>query len=154
MSENGEEIINRLPDTSGLHKNIDARRVIENTIGAWFDYIEEQDWFNQFFLDSAKGPYLDLHGQTFDIKRKIDESDEDYRNRIIYEGLGHLTVNFLLDVYGVELYSYVDNFTINNTLVSDNPYYNVNGFFGVAPDDVTKEILNKKFVLRNGVTWL
>ena len=122
MSENGEEIINRLPATSGLHNNPDARKVIENTIGAWFDYLEEQDWFNQFFLDSATGKYLDLHGQTFDIPRKIDETDEDYRNRIIYEGLGHLTVKFLLDVYGVELYSYVSNFSINDTLISDNPY--------------------------------
>ena len=32
MSENGEEIINRLPDTSGLHRNLDARKVIENTM--------------------------------------------------------------------------------------------------------------------------
>ena len=109
MSENGEEIINRLPDTSGLHRNLDARKVIENTIGAWFDNLEEQDWFSQFFLNSANGKYLDLHGQTFDI---------------------------------------------DNTLVSDNPYFNGNGFFGVAPDEVTKNILNKKFVLRNGVTWL
>lgn len=154
MSENGEEIINRLPDTSGLHRNLDARKVIENTIGAWFDNLEEQDWFSQFFLNTATGKYLDLHGQTFDIQRKINESDEDYRNRIIYDGLGHLTVNFLLEVYNLELYSYVDDFDINNTLVSDNPYFNVNGFFGVAPDEVTKNILNKKFVLRNGVTWL
>lgn len=154
MSENGEEIINRLPSTSGLHINLDARRVIENTIGAWFDNIENQDWFSQFFLDSATGAWLDLHGQTYGIKRKIDESDEDYRKRIIYETLGHLTVNFLLDVYNVELYSYVADFDSDNTLVSDNPYFNVNGFYGVAPDTVTKNILNKKFVLRNGVTWL
>ena len=115
------------------------------------DNFEDKDLDSQLFLNTATGAYLDLHGNDYGIRRKLDESDEDYRSRIIYESLGHLTVDFLLNVYGVELYSYVSGFNVNeNTLVSDNPYMVSDGFLAVT-DEVTKEILDKKFILDTNI---
>ena len=94
-----------------------------------------------------------MSGVDKNIPRKIDESDDDYRQRLILESIGHLTINFLRKVYNVELYTYVDDFDVNNTLVSDNTYISDKGFIGVA-DEMTQQILNKKFVLDNGVEWL
>ena len=107
----------------------------------------------QFFLQDATGKYLDLHGNDFGLPRKIDESDDDYRNRIIYESLGHLTTYFLKTVYNVELYVKVNDFDKDTMLTSDNEYISDSGFMGVV-DETTQKILEKKFVLVSGVTWL
>lgn len=155
MSENGEVILDMMRDSSALH-NLDnhMRKIIDNTIGAWLDDFEDKDFNSQLFLTSATGKYLDLHGKDYGIKRKIDESDDDYRQRIIYESLGHVTVNFLLDVYNVNLYVFIDDFDVtSNTLTSDNPYISHDGFLAVA-DKTTRDILNKKFVLNTNVTWV
>lgn len=155
MSDFGEEIINRLPRHSSLHnKNHPMRKIIDGTIGEWLQNQEDTDWFSQFFLTEATGKYLDLHGQTFGLLRKLDESDEDYRARIIYESLGHLTSDFLINVYDVKLYSYIPDFNLEeNTLVSDNHYISGQGYLADA-DDTVKNILNRKFVLGSEVTWL
>ena len=155
MSDFGEEIINRLPRRSSLHnKKHPMRKIIDGTIGEWLQNQEETDWFSQFFLTEATGKYLDVHGKNYGLLRKIDESDEEYRQRIIYESLGHLTVDFLRDVYCVDLYSYVDDFNVNmNTLVSDNPHLSSQGYLADA-DATVKHILNKKFVIGSEVTWL
>ena len=153
MSDFGELIIERLSKTTGLTIDSDMGRLIDYTIGEWLQRENDEMFFEQFFLQEATGKYLDLHGKEFGVLRKIDESDEDYRKRIIYASLGFLTVNFLREVYGVELYSYVPNFDVdNNTLVSDNPYYD-GVLMGVASDEV-KAVLNKKFVFGSGVIWL
>lgn len=153
MSDFGELIIERLSKTTGLTIDSDMGRLIDYTIGEWLQRENDEMFFEQFFLQEATGKYLDLHGKEFGVLRKIDESDEDYRKRIIYASLGYLTVNFLREVYGVELYSYVQDFDVdNNTLVSDNPYYD-GVLMGVASDEV-KTVLNKKFVFGSGVIWL
>lgn len=155
MSDYGEEIIGRLPPSSALHNpNNDARKVIDRTIGEWLDHYSITDFFENMFLQSATGKWLDLHGNDYGVPRKLDESDDDYRERIVYETLGELTINFLVDVYNVELYTFVDNFDASdNTLVSDNQYISQNGFLIKASDDV-RAILSKKFVLGSDVTWL
>jgi len=155
MSDFGDVLFEQLPATSGLKDtNNPVRRILDNTMGEWFDQLEEEDWFNQFFLNTATGKYLDLHGGVYGVKRKPDESDSDYRERIIQITLGVLTIPYLKSVYNVRLYTYRDDFdTTDNTLVSDNPYLNHNGFLGVT-DDSTKAILDKKFILENAVEWL
>lgn len=150
----GEEIIARLPPYSPLHREDNpGRKVIINTVGEWLDRFEEREWMEQFFLQEATGKYLDLHGNDFGLPRKINESDDDYRNRIIYESLGHLTTYFLKSVYNVGLYVKVNDFDSDTMLTSDNEYISHNGFVGVT-DESTKQILNKKFVLGSDVTWL
>ncbi len=155
MSRFGEEIINRLHIDCSLHNPSNpARKVIDNTIGEWLTNFDDFDLFSQVFVNDATGKYLDLIGRDYNIKRRLDESDDDYRQRIILESLGHLTVNYLLEVYNLELYTYVPSFSVeDNTLTSDNPYINSNGFMTVASDEI-KAVLEKKFVIGEGLHWL
>lgn len=155
MSDFGEEIINRLPETSSLHdKDNPARKLLNKSIGEWLFAFEEANWFDMFFIDSSEGAYLDLHGKEYNVKRRIGESDENYCKRIIYETLGHLTVDYLLTVYDLRVYVFVEDFSVNdNDLTSDNPYLSSHGFMVVVDDNV-KNILNNKFVLDSNVSWL
>lgn len=155
MSSFGEEIINRINSNSGLtNPNNPAYNVINNTIGEWLDHFDLLSLYDGVFLQSAKGGYLNLFGHDYNILRELDEDDEHYRKRIIYETLGHLTVNYLVDIYNLILYVYVEDFDASdNMLTSDNPYLSEHGFMAVADDDV-KNILNKKFVIGSGLTWL
>ena len=119
-------------------------------------FIEKvQDFYEQLFLTSATGKYLDLHGKDYAVYRKTDESDEDYRERIVQEKLEHLTPEYLKSIYGLTLYVFVDDFDASeNTLTSDNVYINHDGYMAEAPVDLQR-IIEKKFVLKQGeIQWL
>ena len=154
MSEYGEEILDRLPENSSLKSsNNPARKVIMNTVGEWLDNYDDN--FENLFLNESVGEYIDCHGREYGVYRKLNESDEDYKKRIIYQILGHLTADYLIDIYKVNLYVNIPNYNPNNNeLTSDNHYINdENGFMALA-DEVTRSILNKKFVLGSGIRWL
>lgn len=154
MSDFGEEIIDRLNNQQLQEPNHPMNKIINNTIGEWLQQEDEKNFLEQFFIQEADNKYLDLHGKDFNVIRKIDESDEDYRNRIIYESMGHITITFLKEVYDVDIYSFVEDFNMNNNdLTSDNPYFAQNKFMGIA-EETTKEILNKKFIIGGEVNWL
>ena len=90
MSVFGEEIIDRLHENCSLRNiNNPVRKIIDNGVGEWFDNYDDQDFFNMFFLTDAVGAYLDEWGKIYGVKRKQDELDDDYRNRIIYDVLGY-----------------------------------------------------------------
>ena len=154
MSDFGEGIINRLAETSSLKdKNNAANKVIDKTVGAWLDDYYNADFFSNVFLSEAEGAYLDVIGTDYSVYRKINESDEDYRERIVYERLGHLTTKYLIDVYGLSLFKNINNFNPkDNVLTSDNEYLH-DGFMADA-DEQTKNILSKKFALGSGLRWL
>ena len=153
MSDYGEEILDRLPEHSNLKSsNNVARKVIMNTVGEWLDNYDDN--FQNLFLNESVGEYIDCHGREYGVYRKLNESDEDYRQRIIYESMGEVTVGFLLTVYNVELYAFVDDFHVeDNTMTSDNPYISDNGFLAVS-NQTTKDILDKKFILDTKIEWL
>lgn len=154
MSDCGEEIIDRLPSHSNLRKeNNPGRKVIMNTVGEWLDHVDNENFLEMFFLQEATGRYLDLFGDELNLPRQIDESDDDYRKRLTFESIGHLTTVFLKEVYDVELYSAVNDFNVQNTLISDNTYICDGVFLGVC-DETTQQILNKKFVLGSDVKWV
>lgn len=147
-------IFERLSLNSNLsNPNNAGRKVLDNTLGAWLEEYYNTDLYDRIFLSEASEGYLDVIGADFSVPRKLGESDEDYRERIVYESLGHLTVPYLRDIYNVELYVFVDDFNANlNDLTSDNPYIS-NKYMGVATDEV-QSILFKKFVLNEMIAWL
>ena len=68
--------------------------------------------------------------------------------------MGEVTVGFLLTVYNVELYAFVDDFSVeDNTMTSDNPYISDKGFLAIS-NQTTKDILDKKFILDTKIKWL
>lgn len=154
MSEYGEEILDRLPENSSLkNTNNPARNIINNTVGEWLDNFDNN--FENLFLNEADGEYIDCHGREYGVYRKLNESDEDYKKRIIYQILGHLTVDYLLNIYNINLYVNIPDYNPSeNELTSDNYYINFEDGFMASTDEMTKSILNKKFVLGSGIRWL
>ena len=144
MSFYGTGIIERLPVNSQLQNpNNQMHIIIKNTIGELLDNFEID--YDQFFLQDATGKYLDLHGKQYGIGRKNNESDEEYRNRIILGAYEYATVKVLTEIYGVEFYANVDNFENNsNLLCSDNPYV-TSELMGFISEEVYN-ILDEKFI--------
>ena len=144
MSFYGTGIIERLPVNSQLQNpNNQMHIIIQNTIGELLDNFEID--YDQFFLQDATGKYLDLHGKQYGIGRKNNESDEEYRNRIILGAYEYATVKVLTEIYGVEFYANVDNFENNsNLLCSDNPYV-TSELMGFISEEVYN-ILDEKFI--------
>ena len=154
MSDSIDMLLSLFPLGSELQKQDNPLRVVlDRTIGEWLDNFEQP--FEQLFLTSATGGWLDAHGRDYGVPRRLDEDDEHYRQRIIYEKLDHLTPALLNDVYNVKLFTYRNDFDVkDNTLVSDNPHIVQNdSFLGVSDED-TISILDKKFILDNVVTWI
>ena len=153
MSDSLDMLWDLLPMASVLQrKDNQLRIVLDRTVGEWLDNFSQP--FEQLFLMSATGGWLDAHGRDYGVPRRLDEDDDSYRQRIVYEKLDHLTPSLLADVYNVRLFSYRNDFDVtDNTLVSDNPYIDNGGYLGLADQD-TMDILDKKFILDSGVTWI
>ena len=129
----------------------DLRKVLDRTVGEYMDASEAV--FDQLFLTSATGGWLDCFGQDFGVPRRLDEDDESYRERIIFEKLEYLTVGNLQSIYGLDLYAFVSGFNPHeNQLTSDNPYIH-DRYMSIA-DESMRNILNDKFVLDSAIVWL
>ena len=129
----------------------DLRKVLDRTVGEYMDASEVV--FDQLFLSSATGGWLDAHGKDYGVPRRLDEDDDSYRERIIFEKLEYLTVGNLQSIYGLDLYAFVSGFNPKvNQLTSDNPYI-ASRYMSIA-DESTRDILNNKFILDSGIVWL
>lgn len=145
MSDYGEEIIERLNANSSLHNSDNPmRKVILNTIGAWLQEYDNKEFYEQFFLATANEDYLDLHGITYNVYRKPNETDDEYRKRIVNETINHITPTYIEELFDVSVYVNDENLLIstnnnyNSTvpiakLTSDNPHINSEyGYFILA----------------------
>lgn len=154
-SDYGEGIINRLHPNSPLRQEGNpARTLIMNTIGAWLDNHDVTSLYDNSFLETASGRWLDLFGKDLGVVRQLDESDTDYRTRLIYESIGDLNIDYLLNVFDLSLYSFREDFNVvDNTLVSDNCFLNTGGYIGVASEDVIS-LLDRKILLDGNISWV
>jgi hypothetical protein len=129
----------------------ELRKVLDRSIGEYFDGVD--DIKEQLFLSSATGSWLDCFGRDFGVPRRLGEGDEEYRERIVFEKLEYLTVGNVMEFYGLDLYAFVSLYNPKvNQLTSDNPYI-ADRYMSIA-DKSTQEILDKKFILDNGILWL
>lgn len=154
MSLSGEAFLDLLSENSSLkNENNPVRKVILNTVGEWLDNHSIDNLMDNLFITTATGKYLDLFGEDFGVPRRLGENDDDYRKRIFFEKLEYLTAGNLIEFYDLTLYSFVENYAFsNNQLTSDNPYIS-SDYMSFASIDLQK-ILNDKFVLDGGITWL
>lgn len=141
-----------LPVHSEIQKTDNQfRKVLDKSVGEYMD--NTADIFDELFLTSAGGSWLDCWGKDYGVTRKNGETDEDYRRRIIQEKLEHLTPEYLTDLFGLDLFVYVPDFDANaNCLTSDN--CNMNGRFMIEADIDTLKLLNHKFILGNELLFL
>ena len=154
MSDFLPMMLDMLPVHSALQKSDNPLRVVlDRSLGEYMDSVDSETVFDGLFLQSASGGWLDAHGRDYGVSRKLGESDEDYRNRIVFEKLEYLTASNLQSIYDLTLYAYVSMFdATENTLTSDNPY--VSSRFMSIADDELQSILNNKFVLNNAISWI
>lgn len=148
MSDFMTALVDLLPEHNKLKDTRNPlRKVLDLTVGEWFDNRDVQDFYEMLFIQSATGAWLDLHGRDYGVVRQLGESDEDYRIRIVQEKLEYLTPEYLDSVFDLVLYVYVQDFDASeNTLTSDNPYIDSYGYMSEMNDTVF-EILTRKFVL-------
>lgn len=155
MSDFVDALVDMLPEHSKLKNTRNPlRQVLDLSVGEWFDNQSVLEFYDNLFVQTATGAWLDLHGRDYNIPRRLGESDEDYRARIVMEKLDNLTSDTLIREYGLTLYSFVEGFDVaENILTSDNQYISVTGFMAEASDEV-KKILRDKFVLDGGIVWI
>ena len=155
MTLYGDEIINRLPPTTGLKDPHNPFSLLINCgVGGWLDEYDESDFLEMAFITDAKGKWLDLHGSQYGVTRQKDESDDHYRQRIILVSMGHLTMEYLCDVFDLEVYYAVDGFSESNMVfTTDNPYL-ANIRLMVKCSSSVKAILESKFPVGEGIVWL
>ena len=151
MTDFMDMFVEMLPMASNLqNKNNEVRKVLDYTIGEYMENIS--DIGDELFLTSATGGWLDAWGRDYGVIRRVDEDDDSFRERIIFEKLEYLTAHNLQEIYGVQLFSAFDGFdATENDLTSDNPYL-TDWYMGVAPTE-TQNILNKKFILGGSIIW-
>lgn len=141
-------IIERINNEALHDENNDFVRVLDGTVG---EYLENRrNHFLDVFLTMAEGDFLDIHGKMYGIFRKEDESDDDYRNRII---LNRSILQRTTDFSKLEIgfWVYKDGVTDKDTLTSRNPYlkekHDDDYVFIVSGEDVS--YLQKKFLLND-----
>ena len=141
-------IIERINNEALHDENNDFVRVLDGTVG---EYLENRrNHFLDVFLTMAEGDFLDIHGKMYGIFRKEDESDDDYRNRII---LNRSILQRTTDFSKLEIgfWVYKDGVTNKDTLTSRNPYlkekHDDDYVFIVSGEDVS--YLQKKFLLND-----
>lgn len=151
MTDFMDMFVEMLPMASNLqNKNNEVRKVLDYTIGEYMENIS--DIGDELFLTSATGGWLDAWGRDYGVIRRVDEDDDSFRERIIFEKLEYLTAHNLKSIYGVQLFSAFDGFdATENDLTSDNPYL-TDWYMGVA-DSTVQGILDKKFILGGNIVW-
>lgn len=110
---------NRINNESLQSDDNDFIKVFDGCVN---EYLENRDsHFLDSFITTAEGDYLDLHGNLSNLKRRKNEDDDTFRQRILTdETLIQRTTDF--EKLDCELWIYKNGVTNNNILTSRNPY--------------------------------
>ena len=147
-----EAILERLGNSNLQKSDNPGRIVLDGTLGEYLEHFDNH--ILDMFLTRADGSYLDAHGKDFGIFRRENESDDDYRNRILLErSMLDTTSDF--SKLDVELWVYFDDVLDKNQLTSRNEYlkeeHDLDYVFIASGTD--KEYLENKFILSD-VLWV
>ena len=152
MSDFIDMLVDMLPVHSELQKSDNQLRVVlDKTVGAYMDEHTGSELFDELFLTSASGGWLDAHGRDYGVPRRLGESDDDYRTRLMIGPLEEFTINTVYELYDLQLMTKpTSSDNLNLTLLSDNHFLN-NKYYVDCSDEVWDEI-DKKFLTTN-VLW-
>lgn len=154
MSLFGSAILERLAvDSPASNPDNPFYKVFDGSVGEWLDSFDVTGFHESLFLEEASGKWLDLHGKLFNVKRRVDEADEEYRARIVKHTKGELTPQLLSVDFGLTVLVYVPDYNPNGlTLTSDNRFINDSGFI-VVSDRETMRLVEESFVLNDVIEW-
>jgi len=152
LSNYTKGIVERLNNENLHDENNPFVIILDGTVG---EYLENRDnHFLDSFLITAEGDYLDWHGNLFGLKRRENEDDDTFRQRILTdENLIERTYDF--EKLDCQLWVYKDGVTNNNTLTSRNTllkdlHDEEYVFIGIGTDS---EYIQSKFLLED-ILWL
>lgn len=145
-------IVERLNNESLQDENNDFTIVLDGCLG---EYLTNRDnHFLDTFLITATGKYLDIHADIFGLKRRENETDESFRQRIITdETLIERTTDF--EKLDCQLWVYKDDVDKKNVLTSRNPYlkkFHDDDYVFIATGSDSNYIKNK--FLLNDILWV
>lgn len=154
MSLFGSAILERLsPDSPASNPDNEFYKVFDNSVGEWLDHFDVDDFHEELFVNTASGKWLDLHGAQYGVSRHVDESDDDYRRRVIQHSLGRLTPVLLGVDFGLDVFTDVDDFDVSgNVLVSDNYFIRDNGYI-VFSDRDTQRLVEQSHIVNEAIRW-
>ena len=147
-----EGIIDRMANPELEKENNPGRMVLDGTIG---EYLERyNNHIYDVFLTRATGKYLDVHGALYEIFRQENESDEDYRRRILTEeSIVQSTSDFL--ALNIVLWVYFTDILNKDVLSSRNPHlkeeHDTNYVFMATGEDA--DYVKNKFILED-IVWV
>ena len=121
MSDCIDTVTSLMPSSSSFDGS-DVQRVLDETIGPYFDEMEEriEELLDAPFLTEASGDYLDLiHGRLYGVERSVDEDDDDYRVRLSFQARDKVRPYDLLEL-DCGVYAFVDDFDVDYSLTSRN----------------------------------
>ena len=154
MSLFGSAILERLRvDSPASDPDNPFYRVFDGSVGEWLDNFDVDRFHESLFVQEATGDWLDLHGEHYGVKRRVDETDADYFERIVKHTKGELTPQLLSADFGLLVFVDVAGFSVDGlTLTSDNRFINSDGWVVVC-DDETRRLVEAGFVLNEAVRW-
>lgn len=146
-----EGILERLNLTDSISE--EGFMFLDGTIGEWLEHHEPL--FYHYFRTLATGKYLDLIGKEQGLLRYENESDEDFRKRLLID---NTLVESTADIIktGVDLWVYDEN-VLNEEeyLTSKNPCLKENSspVFLAHGSELEKEYITNKFFLEEDIVW-
>lgn len=149
------DTVSSLMPSSSSFDGSDVQRILDLTIGSYFDEKENEieNIIAAPHLTEAEGEYLDLlHGALYNIKRNINESDDEYRLRLSFQAKEGLTINDIREL-GCMVYAYVEDYNPVNTLTSRNTSLTKKLFIKCPNDDI-ENLIKDNFIFEGLVCFL
>lgn len=154
MSDCIDTVTSLMPSSSKFDKS-DVQRILDESIGPYFDDMYERiDGLSDApFLTEADGDYLDLiHGRLYGIKRHVDEDDDDYRARLVFQARDRMTIP-VLDDMGCSVYACVPDFDPTNMLTSRNTSLTTKAIVE-CPSDEVEQLIKDNMIWEKVVTFI
>ena len=155
MSDCIDTVTSLMPSSSGFDES-DVQEILDKTVGVYFDKVEEriEEVLNAHFLTEATGEYLDLlHGQLYGLEREHGESDEDYRNRLLFQTKNGIRLNDLLDL-GCKVYLCPNNFSTDLTWTTRKVQNYPEKLAVDCPNENVKKLIKDNIIWENIMVFI
>ena len=156
MSDCIDTVTSLMPLSSGFDGS-DVQRILDETIGPYFDELEEriEELLDAPFLTEATGDYLDLlHGKLYGLERLPDESDDEYRARLVFHIRDGVRVSDLLELdCGVYADPEVQSFDEDTVLTSRNTALS-DKYIVACPSDAVEDLVKDNLIWEGLVTFI
>lgn len=145
MPDNILEIDRLNPNSNLSNPNSDGYKLFDNTLVWYLRNIDDEDELSNMFVALAEGVWLDLIGYIKGIFRFVGESDDDFRERIIFSDNFQLCKEDIEALNGI-IICYVRD--LNNQVSSKNVL--LSDEYIIEIDDNLKSYIDR--YINNG-TW-